>query len=84
MGFDPDASYPTCEVSIGRGDRLVLYTDGVVEVANTLTSSSARRVSGRSWPPTVTSQETASPTLYSVTSSGDLAAAVQAQRSRTI
>ena len=35
MGFDPDASYPTCEVSIGRGDRLVLYTDGVVEVANT-------------------------------------------------
>lgn len=31
LGFDPDASYPTAEVPLDRGDRLVLYTDGVVE-----------------------------------------------------
>ena len=31
LGFDPDASYPTCEAPVGPGDRLVLYTDGVVE-----------------------------------------------------
>ena len=30
LGFDSNASYPTFDVPIGRGDRLVLYTDGVV------------------------------------------------------
>lgn len=35
MGFDPQASYPTAEVPIDRGDRLVLYTDGVVEAVST-------------------------------------------------
>lgn len=32
MGFDPDASYPTGEMPLSRGDRLVVYTDGVIEV----------------------------------------------------
>ena len=34
MGFDPGATYPTNEVPIGRGDRLLLYTDGILEVTN--------------------------------------------------
>jgi serine phosphatase RsbU (regulator of sigma subunit) len=34
MGFDPDATYPADETPIGRGDRLVLYTDGLLEVTN--------------------------------------------------
>ena len=31
VGFDPDASYATGEVSVARGDRLVAYTDCVIE-----------------------------------------------------
>ena len=34
MGFDPGATYPASEIPVGRGDRLVLYTDGLLEVTN--------------------------------------------------
>ena len=34
MGFDPDAVYTTGEARIEPRDRLVLYTDGVLEVAD--------------------------------------------------
>lgn len=34
LGFDPDASYQTAEMAIEPGDRLLLYTDGVVEATN--------------------------------------------------
>jgi phosphoserine phosphatase RsbU/P len=34
MGFDPEATYPAAETRVGRGDRLVIYTDGLIEVTN--------------------------------------------------
>ena len=34
MGFDVDEAYATGEARIEEGDRLVLYTDGVIEVAD--------------------------------------------------
>ena len=34
MGFDPEAVYSMGEMPIGRGDRVVLYTDGLLEVMN--------------------------------------------------
>ena len=34
MGFDPEAQYPTTTTAVEPGDRLVLYTDGVVESTN--------------------------------------------------
>ena len=34
MGFDSNEAYTTGEARIEDGDRLVLYTDGVIEVAN--------------------------------------------------
>ena len=34
MGLDPNASYATGEARIGPGDRLVVYTDGVIEAAD--------------------------------------------------
>ncbi len=34
MGFDRDAEYAMGEARIERGDRLVLYTDGVLEEAD--------------------------------------------------
>jgi len=34
LGFDPSVTYPAADVPIHRGDRLVLYTDGVVEAVN--------------------------------------------------
>ncbi len=34
MGFAPDAKYVDTKIEIERGDRVVLYTDGIVEAAN--------------------------------------------------
>ena len=34
LGFVPDADYEELEQSLERGDRLLLYTDGLVEAAN--------------------------------------------------
>ena len=34
LGFIPDAEYSTTTLSLAAGDRLVLYTDGVVEAAS--------------------------------------------------
>jgi sigma-B regulation protein RsbU (phosphoserine phosphatase) len=34
LGLFADATYPSTEVAVQAGDRLVLYTDGLVEVAN--------------------------------------------------
>ena len=34
LGVFPDATYRTGEVSLDRGDRLLLYTDGITEVLN--------------------------------------------------
>jgi sigma-B regulation protein RsbU (phosphoserine phosphatase) len=35
LGLFPDAAYPSLEISIGHGDRCLLYTDGVFESSNT-------------------------------------------------
>jgi sigma-B regulation protein RsbU (phosphoserine phosphatase) len=34
LGFAPEAAYETVEVPLAEGDRLLLYTDGLVEAAN--------------------------------------------------
>ena len=34
LGFQPDTTYPTRDVALQPGDRLVVYTDGVTEAAN--------------------------------------------------
>jgi serine phosphatase RsbU (regulator of sigma subunit) len=34
LGILPDFAYERCETSLGSGDRLVLYTDGITEAAN--------------------------------------------------
>ena len=34
MGFDPNVAYSTGEARIESGDRLVLYTDGLIEAAD--------------------------------------------------
>jgi len=34
LGVIPDPDYPVCELSIHSGDRLLLYTDGVIEPQN--------------------------------------------------
>jgi len=34
FGVLPDSEYPVCDVALGRGDRLLLYTDGVIEAEN--------------------------------------------------
>ena len=34
LGFDASAAYPTTQLAVGPGDRLVLYTDGMLDVTN--------------------------------------------------
>jgi|SRR5579871_2107583 len=34
FGVVPECDYPVCEISIGTGDRFLLYTDGIVEPEN--------------------------------------------------
>ena len=34
LGFDPAATYSVGEMPIGRGDRVVVYTDGLIEATN--------------------------------------------------
>jgi sigma-B regulation protein RsbU (phosphoserine phosphatase) len=31
FGVEPDSSYPACELTVERGDRFLLYTDGLTE-----------------------------------------------------
>ena len=35
FGVKPDCDYPVCEISIAKGDRFLLYTDGLIEPENT-------------------------------------------------
>ncbi len=34
LGLFPEAEYSSVEIKIGRGDRCLLYTDGVFEASN--------------------------------------------------
>lgn len=34
FGVDVESAYPTCEIALAPGDRLVLYTDGLTEAEN--------------------------------------------------
>jgi sigma-B regulation protein RsbU (phosphoserine phosphatase) len=34
FGIIPDPEYPVCELAIRRGERLLLYTDGLIESQN--------------------------------------------------
>ena len=34
LGFDPQAAYATYEVPVSRGERLLVYTDGLLEITN--------------------------------------------------
>jgi sigma-B regulation protein RsbU (phosphoserine phosphatase) len=34
FGVMPDAEYPVCDVALETGDRVLMYTDGVVEPEN--------------------------------------------------
>jgi serine phosphatase RsbU (regulator of sigma subunit) len=34
LGFDPTAEYTTCEMPVSRGERLLVYTDGLLEITN--------------------------------------------------
>ena len=34
LGFDPEAKYSTYEVPLSRGERLLVYTDGLLEITN--------------------------------------------------